>query len=157
MLFKTFLKSLILHQTHQVFYFRHPFPFTVTKKKKFLVSRTPGDCSHLPLVGLLTKQLKHPGQWPPCRPQCFLRPPAWVWWLSGIVCAFFYPPSPTNLFCQRAAVPRIPVERDPHPVFVARSLGPQLPKRGVHLFSYLNEVSVRDTKLFNSSVLKTGP
>lgn len=36
MLFKTFLKSLILHQTHQVFYFRHPFPFTVKKKKSSL-------------------------------------------------------------------------------------------------------------------------
>lgn len=44
MLFKTFLKSLVLHQTHQVFYSRHPFSLTVKTRsvfKKFLVFTNP--------------------------------------------------------------------------------------------------------------------
>lgn len=38
-----------------------------------------------------------------------------------------------------------------------RSLDSQLPKRGVHLFSYFNEISVRDTELLSSYILMTGP
>ena len=70
MLFKIFLKSLVLHQTYQVFY--SWYPFSSTAKTRSVFKRVPcvqetQVIVHVCVLSVFwTKHLKHCGQWLPC-------------------------------------------------------------------------------------------